>query len=358
MNVGELFVNLGVKGTDKTLNAFVQVKSGLSGIASTSLEAKAAIAGMLYGIEQLMSSSAQLGTNLVNFNALTGENIEKLSRLGNAAKLGGSSLEELESSMQNIQKIMTQFQSIGQMPQGAQLFFGKTNFDREKAGDLDYVLDKLREFSKMKEFPGLRNLVANQMGISGNLLAAMNRGFLDPDKLSRMPHINESQARALDRVRQQMSMIEISWQKTFANLTSQNGGQFMTNMTNLSTSLQSLVMALNELSNTMHLLEGVRLIFDGWTQTFKATTEAIKTINDLNDPNKKVGAQQKVSEFLDAIPGALKLMLLDANKNSDRVTGIDKLNLNVNVDKNGNVDADLNGKKVPSNPGIPRSLVK
>jgi len=56
--ISELFVAIGVKGSEKTLSALANTRMSISSIASTSLEAKAAILGMAYALERLTTSAA------------------------------------------------------------------------------------------------------------------------------------------------------------------------------------------------------------------------------------------------------------------------------------------------------------
>ena len=54
LTVAEMFVNLGIKGSEKTVDAVNSVDKGISNIRSTSLEAKAAIVAMFYAIGRVV----------------------------------------------------------------------------------------------------------------------------------------------------------------------------------------------------------------------------------------------------------------------------------------------------------------
>ena len=97
MNIGELFVNIGIKGTEKTIQALGNVKSGLGAVASTSLEVKAAIIGAIYALERLISTSADMGMSLANFKILFGNSTKELQQFQNAGREVGLTFEETAS---------------------------------------------------------------------------------------------------------------------------------------------------------------------------------------------------------------------------------------------------------------------
>src|SRR5581483_1123829 len=99
--VGDLFVELGIRGSEKTISAFTNVKQEMGGLASMSLEVKAAIVGALYALEQLVAHSNALGTNLATTSTVLGVSAKTLQQYGYAALQVGSNLEEVEGSFKS-----------------------------------------------------------------------------------------------------------------------------------------------------------------------------------------------------------------------------------------------------------------
>src|ERR1700744_4238817 len=105
MDIGSLFLNLGIKGSEKTVGALTDVKKGLGELGSMSLEAKAGIVAAMYALEQLFATSGKAGTDLTNFNAITGESVKTLQQYQYAARQVGVSNQEVEGSFKTLQSV-------------------------------------------------------------------------------------------------------------------------------------------------------------------------------------------------------------------------------------------------------------
>jgi len=148
MTIAELFVNLGVKGADSAGKALGGVKGGLGEVKSMSLEAKAALVGVIYGLERMMSNSAQLGTSLTNFNALTGISAQQLQQWQYAARQAGVAGEEMTGSMKAVQSTMANMLMGKGAPEGMAMLANKVGFDPARARDTAYVLGQLQKFAQ------------------------------------------------------------------------------------------------------------------------------------------------------------------------------------------------------------------
>ena len=135
MKIGELFIDLGVKGKDVTGKAIRSIHDGLQGVADTSLSTKAAIVGVVFGIERMMSFSSKMGAGLKEFSLLTGLSTRELQKWQYAGRKVNVSNEEVESSFKSIQQAMGDMLIGKGAPEGMALLADAVGFDENKAKD-------------------------------------------------------------------------------------------------------------------------------------------------------------------------------------------------------------------------------
>src|SRR5882672_10104653 len=105
-SVGDLYVNLGIKGSDKTVGQIEDTKKGMGELKSMSLEAKAAILAVAYGFEQMMSQSSRFGTHLSNLSTYLGLPPKILQQYIWAGKQTGIAKEQIEGTFKSLESIM------------------------------------------------------------------------------------------------------------------------------------------------------------------------------------------------------------------------------------------------------------
>lgn len=279
VSVGELFVNLGVKGTDKTVQAFTSVKSGLGDMASMSLEAKAGIAALFYGIQQLFSASMHAGANIGNLSASLGINQKALQQWAGAAEAAGASSDSVFSAFQKIQNIMTTWQRGGGAPPSLGILLGGIGKGAEEfrndANDLSKVMGDLSKFAQNKNIPqGLKSQILSEWG-AGGLIGPMTQGKFNSNELSKVPFLSEGENKALAGMNTTFSRIETQWQKGLAKMIADGGPQLTKDIQAISTSLLELIKALNDLAKASHFIDLLTKFVGVFTFATNAGTQAV-----------------------------------------------------------------------------------
>lgn len=204
MKVAELFVELGIKGQDKTVSALVSVEKGLGGLASMSLEAKAAILGAMYAVEQLFSKSGAQGTALTNLNSELGVSVQTLQQYQYAARQVGVSNEDTVSSFKALQGAMTKMALGEGQPKG----FGQVSLltGSISAQDVnnymknpELLLQKLQDYAQKEKRIGVANDALKSFGLSDNMIAAVRRKAFTPDVMKRAPTYSDAEVKSLDK---------------------------------------------------------------------------------------------------------------------------------------------------------------
>lgn len=218
MTVGELFVSIGIKGAAKVGDTLSSIGKQMGDVSAQGLAAKAAVAGLVYGLESLMSNSAAMGMSLKQFATLTGFSAEELQKWQYAARQSGVEAEEVTSSIKGIQSAMAKMQ-LGQGPPGgigiiAQYTGG---FDEKKINDTYYMMDKLKQFAKSTTVPRpFANEFLKQAGLTDNMIQFLRSTEVDLQKIKPSQIFSDKEINTLAK-------INIGWANLKRTLDMQTG---------------------------------------------------------------------------------------------------------------------------------------
>lgn len=199
MKIAELFVQLGVKGADVAGKALSGMAKGINHIASASLEAKAAVAAVVYGMERMTGWASQAGMDLYKFGVTTGLSTDELQKWQYALGRFDVTGEETANTIMGIQTAMSDMLMGKGSPEGLALLADKVGFDQTKARDTFYVLGKIQEFVKTQP-PDIANNLMKSFGISGNMFQALKSMNMERDKLSKKQIISEREIEQLKNI--------------------------------------------------------------------------------------------------------------------------------------------------------------
>lgn len=293
MKIAELFINLGVKGSDSSNKALKGVKSNLGEIKSMAFETKAAIAGVIYGLEKMMSASAQTGTNLTNFTALTGMSAKNLQQWQYAARQAGVSAEEMTGNLKGVQNTMTNMLLGKGAPEGMAMLANKVGFDPKKARDTLYVMQQLQKFAQQVP-QDVGNAMLKSFGLTENAISAMRRNAFTGDALSKAPTYSDKEVSQLDKANIAWANLGAKIQMAFGHLTASHGLKVVNDISNITTEVIKLIGALTILAEKMDLFAGIGHVFAGIGNT-------IKLVNEVMD--RAGGKASKKGDLLYTAPG-------------------------------------------------------
>lgn len=289
MNIAELFINLGVKGTDKTLGGIQSVQKGLKDTASTSLEAKAALVGAMYALERLFSASGKVGTDLTNFNATVGTSAKTLQQYQYAARQVGVSNEEVTGTFRSLQKSMTDTLLNGQAPKGmarlAQVLGDVKKEDIEEwSRKPELLFQKLQEYANKERSLPLRNEVLRSFGLGDNMIAGMARNGFRPDVMQRAPTYSDKEVASLDRANVAWSNLGNKIEMAFGHLNAAHGGQLVNDISKITDKVILLSEAFLKLAEKAELFKWLGKTFEGWQLIFEGLTKAVDFLNATKVP--------------------------------------------------------------------------
>lgn len=277
MTVGELFVNLGVKGDDKALKATEGVRKGMEGVASSGLAAKAAILAAMYGLEHLMSTSAQAGIGLTNFSATTGLSGQRLQEWQYAAQQAGITGDEFTGSLKSVQNAMTNMLLGKGAPEGYGLVAMKVGLDPSRIKDTYYVLSKLQEFAKTVP-PNIAASVIKSFGVSDGVLAGMQRQVFNQDNFAKAPKYSEGEIKTLDKVGVAWANLGQKIQMAIGHFTAGHGMQIVGDISKLVPQVLELANAFAKLADQMKVFKVIGKVFEGWSLIFGGLTKGTQEL--------------------------------------------------------------------------------
>lgn len=268
MKIADLFVNIAVKGAKEVGTGLKGVRSGLGDVKSMSLEAKAAIFGVIYGLQNMMNKSGQLGVGMSNFAAATGLSAKSLQQWQYAARQVGVESAEVESTLRGVQNSMTNMLLGKGKPEGMTMLANTVGFDEKQARDTFYVLEQLQKFAQVVPAD-----VAGQMiksfGVSEGVFAAMKKNAFRPDMLAKAPTYSNSEIENLSRAQVIWGNLGNKVEMAFGRFTAKHGAGVAGDISELVDKIILLSEALVRLSEKLQIfkligksIEGIALVTD------------------------------------------------------------------------------------------------
>lgn len=271
MDVGQLFINLGIKGTEKTVGALASVKDGLGATASMSLEAKAGILAAVYAMERLVSSAGGFATSMMNFNASTGTSIDVLQRYQYAAKQVGVANGDVEGSFRGLQTVISKTLLFGEAPKflaRVSQLTGMTFEDFKRAqNNPELMLQKLQQYAQAEKNVGFRNEALRSFGMNDSMIAGLARGAFTRDALAKAPVYNDSQLKNLDKANIALQNLMFKMEMAVGKFASGHGGALVADLDKITSAVIRLADAFSALGDKLSVFKGIDSLAQG-TATF------------------------------------------------------------------------------------------
>ena len=276
-SIGDLFISLGIKGSDKTIGAIAETKKGMEGLASTSFEAKAAIVGAMYALEQLFSKSGQKGMTLTNLDAVLGGGFKQtLQQYAWAADQVGIANEAVYNSFGKIQDVFAKaMRHMGPMPAtlgqiGLKIGEG---FSADKvalfAAHPEQWIQRMQKYAEMEKDPALREMTLSMSPGGSELMNGLVQDALTPQQLAKAPTLSDKELGKLDSGARDWRNVGNQMQMEFDKLNAQFGAGLAKNIAKIIPDVVELIKKFALLGEKLHVMEAVDMVFKGWSIIFK-----------------------------------------------------------------------------------------
>ncbi len=224
MTVAELFVNIGITGQSTVSKALKGADAGMKELGSSSLATKAAIVGVIFGLERLTSYSSKVGAELFAFGEASGLNTIELQKWQYALGRFGVTADETASTILNLQNIMTDMALGKGNPQALGLLASKVGFDETQRDNPYYLLKKLQEFAKTQNSALTRSVLGDFGLTAAKLVTALKASGLEIDKINAKDIITNPQKLKLNEINKQWYDLWFNLKSLGNHLTMDFGG--------------------------------------------------------------------------------------------------------------------------------------
>ncbi len=308
MNIAELFINLGVKGSEKSLGGVLNLQKGLKDTASVSLETKAALVGVMYALERMFAQSSRAGNSLAQFGATMGGHTQELQRYQYVAKQIGSSNDELAATFQNLSSQATDVllgkgapETIARVAQVTKAGIGEMERELEKAanGDVVPLFTRLNKYFQTEGSVGYRNKTAKDFGISRPIEAGMIRNKFNDKALASAPTYSDKEISNLDTVYGKWEKLGTVIEMAFGRFNAKHGSEIVDGISKVIPKVVALAEALDKLGTKAGVFQKLGMVFEGWEHIFNGIVAAIEFINKQNAPEAATPeAEEKAKKYL------------------------------------------------------------
>lgn len=296
MQAGELFVAIGVKGAEKTVEAFSKINYGVGEIKKGSLEAKAALLAMVYAIERLTSGAANQGMHLQALSTYLTVGVKDLQAWEYAAQQAGISNEQFEASLVGITKKIAQIRLGEGVPDKFSLFAQKIGgFDIEKSyQDRKYALEKIQQLANLKLNPAdqlVRNSILEAFGLSPDFIGKIESKDVFSNANRFKPgfsFLSQDEVKKLSDVKVQWDNLEQKVEMFFSHFTAKNGKEMLQQLSDLSDHVLALAASFTILLEKLKVFKLLGDASEGWDTIFKAFAP-----NQSDDQKAAVDTQYK-----------------------------------------------------------------
>lgn len=294
MNIAELVLNLGVKGSDKTAAALGSMQKGLKDTSSMALETKVALAGAVYALERLFAASGQRGTDLANFNTLTGVSVQRLQQYQYAARQVGASNEEMEGTFKGLQAQMTEQLTGGHGPAGFAhvakvLGINITQRDvAEFAKKPEKLIQILQDYAQKEKDIGMkRKTLGTFQGVTDNIQTGLSRGVFNEGNLRKAPTYKEKEVGALNEANIAWSNLRNKIEMSIGKFNAEHGNELVSGISRITDQVLKLVEAFSKMADKLELFRWFGEMIKGWTSILGVVTEGVEHPEGLLNKTKE-----------------------------------------------------------------------
>lgn len=203
-SIGELFINLGVKGDTKKLDEF---KGSVTKLRSNLIAVGAAFTGAVVGLNTLVNSSLKGVVSLQNLSNQTGLAVENLQKLQQAGQLSNLALsaDQIAQSIGNLQKNINDITVFGE---GNITPFSQLGVDPMQSKTAFEVLERVRENIKGLNAATATNLIS-KIGLSPEFINILRLSREEFDKLSNNMFLSGQQRKDIDKLGTSMKSLQL-----------------------------------------------------------------------------------------------------------------------------------------------------
>jgi hypothetical protein len=268
MKVGELYIDLIVKGGDQSAKATKEVKVQMGGLKEEALAAKAAVLAAVYAFQKLLTGPMDVGSNLHVLSKYTGESVKSIQAVQYAlSQAAGVDFDEtaqaIGTAFNNIAKYKT---SIGPILGGgplARVLVGTEEDYSSATKFMDYVR-KVFQDPRLNQFQ--KAALGDVLGLSQKMQVALadpklkNKSLLDfvmPGAMS------GKQAETMNRAQGKMDTVARQVKTMLASLSSAIAPDTLDAVSKVLVAVERFATAITSIAAAIGIIKGLKGVLKG-----------------------------------------------------------------------------------------------
>lgn len=262
MNIGSLFIKLGVTGANKAVGSLNGVSKRLGDVSHSALLAKAAILGAFYATSRMLSSSSAAGQTLAATATQLGINVEELQKYQAAARMVGATNDDVSASFAGLQSTFTRA-LMGDRAEGLNQIASATGAFSEE--DIrDFMRDPTKAIKPLMDFMrddtielGLRNEAIKSLGLTSKMIEAITQQAFTPSALASAGRftLSGSDIKSMQEANRSWAELGLTMEHAVNKFNAVNGKQLAEDMLMVSRSVIELTENIIRLANELRVFE-------------------------------------------------------------------------------------------------------
>lgn len=299
MQVGELFVNIGLMGADKLAKGLETANKSLNQIKETGLESAFKLRNVFGQFEDQVQTFTNFGTVLKVFEDQTGLSAITLQRFQRAFMGVNVSADETRSTMLNLQNIMNTIQRGGAVPAAMSEALRRMNIDVHNIKDIYGFVNKLKDTSKGMDV-GIGRDIAKDLGISGTFWQGL-RNYTG-DFAQEQAWLNKSQITASAQMNAKVNLLRTDIESSFAKLISTPAAsKALDAIKNIVMAFIRLLDAVAKFADKSGLLEIIEKFLTAFSDIISAILGIAENFLEKSAEESGKGKENKIMSFLERV---------------------------------------------------------
>lgn len=227
MNIGELFVKVGLTGTSTVIKGLNMMTGALKESASAAFSLKGMLlsAAAVTGMERMTKAVTERAFALDQFASLTGESTDEIQRLQKTMNRFNVGAEDTAATITALQRSVHQMRMTGQVPK----FF---NLIGATKADLDRPVELLRKYqayfkNNKKDTESFKSEVGREAGLAENMIYALKKAPIEWDKLAANQELSQKDIATGVKLNEQFREFWWNFQIALEKLVIKNGDKII-----------------------------------------------------------------------------------------------------------------------------------
>lgn len=286
MNIGSLFISLGVKANTRELTNF---NVGIKNIVKNTAILGGAITGAVYSLKKFVESGNAAAYSIVNFNRQTGLSIDKLNQFKSVGKnlSGNFDVENITSDIMNLEKTLTRIR-LGQGSIKPFQMLGIDVIGKDAFGVLEQLRNNIRGLGD-----ATATVLLEDLGLNPNFLQILKLSNAEFNKLSKNNFLSLGQAKTIENLNTKMKSLS----QAFINFKNQAIVKIAPALTDLINKTFKWMTA-----NNRQIVDFISSVAKGFGMFITAIGRAVGLVGDF--ANKMVGVDKSLKILAVALGAA------------------------------------------------------